>query len=405
MRNRRSTILILLLAALLALSGCGGASAPAVPVQSVGMITGTGASLMFDSYAGIVESGETVNIEKDEGLELSEICVSPGDLVKEGQVLFTYNTEALSLELEKKALELEQLKNTVETKRSQIEELERDRANAGSSAQLSYTLQIQELQIEVAETGFSITAKEKEIERTKNALENGKVLSPVDGTIQKINESGGYDDYGQKLPFMTVTQLGDFRIKGTINEQNRGSLYEGCSVIVRSRVDSSRTWDGFIEMIDWNNPQSGNNQGYYPSPSGGDEMAASSKYPFYVALNDSEGLMLGQHVYIEPDNGQYEQAAMMLPAMYILDPNTSPWVWASNSKDKLEKRSVTLGEYDGMLDCFEILDGLTADDYIAFPDETCTAGAPVSRYDENSFSGDVAPSAEPIDGAMIYGGA
>ena len=142
----------------LALSGCGGASAPAVPVQSVSMITGTGASLMFDSYAGIVESGETVNIEKDEGLELSEICVSPGDLVKEGQVLFTYNTEALSLELEKKALELEQLKNTVETKRSQIEELERDRANAGSSAQLGYTLQIQELQIEVAETGFSITA-------------------------------------------------------------------------------------------------------------------------------------------------------------------------------------------------------------------------------------------------------
>ena len=404
MKKTRMIILILTLAALLLLPACGGSSGTAVPVESVGLITGTGASLLFDSYAGIVESGETVNIEKDEGLELDEICVSPGDLVSEGQVLFTYNTEALSLELEKKALELEQLKNTVETKKSQIEELERDRANAGSSSQLSYTLQIQELQIEVAETGFSITAKEKEIERTKNALENGRVLSPVDGTIQKINESGGYDDYGQKLPFMTVTQLGDFRVKGTINEQNRGSLYEGCSVIIRSRVDSNRTWDGYIEMIDWNNPQSSSsNQGYYPG--GGDEMASSSKYPFYVTLSDSDGLMLGQHVYIEPDNGQYEQEAMMLPAMYILDQDSSPWVWAANSKDKLEKRSVTLGEYDGMLDCFEILDGLTADDYIAFPDETCTSGAPVSRYDENSFSGDSSAYEEPINGAVIYGGA
>ena len=405
MRNKRASISVLVLAALLILSGCGGGSDTAVPVESVGMITGTGASLLFDSYAGIIESGETVNIEKDEGLELSEICVSPGDLVGEGQVLFTYNTETLSLELEKKALELEQLKNTVETKKSQMEELERDRANAGSSAQLSYTLQIQELQIEIAETGFSITAKEKEIERTKNALENGKVLSPVDGTIQKINENGGYDDYGQRLPFMTVTQLGDFRVKGTINEQNRGSLYEGCPVIIRSRVDKNATWTGFISLIDWNNPDSGNSSdGMYYGYS--DSMTSSSKYPFYVTLDDSGGLMLGQHVYIEPDNGQYEQEAMKLPAFYILDADSSPWVWAANSKDKLEKRSVTLGDYDGTLDSYEILDGLTADDYIAFPDEACTAGAPVSRYDENSFSGDSSSYFEgPVEDAVIYGGA
>ena len=57
-----------------------------------------------------------------------------------------------------------------------------------------------------------------------------------------------------------------------------------------------------------------------------------------------------------------------------------------------------------MLDCFEILEGLTADDYIAFPDETCTSGAPVSRFDENAFSNESSYS-EPINGAMVYGGA
>ncbi len=415
MKKRRTSILIPVLAALLLLSACGGGSEAAVPVQSVGMITGYGASIMFDSYAGIVESGETVNVEKDEGLEISEMLVSPGDVVTEGQVLFTYNTEALSLDLEKKTLELEQLKNSIDTKKAQIEELEYDRANASSSAQLGYTLQIQELQIDVAEAGFSVTAKEKEIERTRTALQNGRVLSPVNGSIQKINESGGYDDYGQRLPFMTITQLGDFRIKGLLNEQNRGSLYEGCPVVIRSRVDKNSTWSGVISMIDWNNPQSGNSGGggvVYYDMGMSDDMTSSSKYPFYITLDESDGLMLGQHVYIEPDNGQYEQEAMMLPAMYILDADSSPWVWAANSRDKLEKRSVTLGAYDGALDSFEIVDGLSADDYIAFPDESCVSGASVSRFDENSFGDDMMYSEEFMDdGAMaaapaeVFGGA
>ncbi|MFR3882713.1 MAG: hypothetical protein ACLTX6_10760 [Lachnospiraceae bacterium] len=39
----------------------------------------------------------------------------------------------------------------------------------------------------------------------------------------------------------------------------------------------------------------------------GDSQTSSTTYPFYVELQSSEGLMLGQHVYIEPDEGQEEQ--------------------------------------------------------------------------------------------------
>jgi HlyD family secretion protein len=115
-------------------------------------------------------------------------------------------------------------------------------------------------------------------------------------------------------------------------------------------------------------------------------MTTASKYPFYVVLDDTDGLLLGQHVYIEPDYGQEETGSgLMLPAYYINGGADNAWVWAANAKGKLEKRSVTLGAYDSDLDEYEILSGLTAEDYIAFPEDGLSEGMTVTYYDESSF--------------------
>ena len=42
--------------------------------------------------------------------------------------------------------------------------------------------------------------------------------------------------------------------------------------------------------------------------------------------------------------------------------DSAPWVWAQNVKGKLEKRSLTLGDYDAEMDTYVVTDGLTADD-------------------------------------------
>ena len=60
-------------------------------------------------------------------------------------------------------------------------------------------------------------------------------------------------------------------------------------------------------------------------------------------------------------------------------------MWAQNSKGKLEKRSVTLGEYNTETDTYPVTDGLTAEDYIAFPDESLKAGMTCITYDEGTF--------------------
>ncbi len=381
MRKKFTGIALFIVIFALCLAGCN-ESGSKVSVTSVSEIVGIGPVGTVNRFAGVVEAGETVNVEKNADMEIKEISVSAGDAVSKGQVLFTYETDSLSIEIERMQLEVEQMNNNVTTKKSQITALEKQQKTAASADKLKYTLEIQQLELDVKEAEFNISSKKKEIERTKTKLSAASVLSPVSGHIKAINN--GINDYdpttGQPLPFMSITEEGDLRVKGTINEQNAMNLSEGTPVILRSRTDETLFWTGVVSMVDFENPVTSNDN-YYYMPS--DEMTTSSKYNFYVRLNGDEGLMLGQHLYIEPDNGQTQgndsSDSFYLPSYYISDLDSSPWVWVANERDKLEKRYVTLGNYNIDMDSYEIMDGLILEDYIAYPDETCSEGAPV-RY-------------------------
>ena len=141
-----------------------------------------------------------------------------------------------------------------------------------------------------------------------------------------------------------------------------------------SRSDETQVWYGTVTLVDYESPSQGNDNNYYI---GGvmDPMTSSSKYPFYVELDSSEGLLLGQHVYLELDADEEEQKDISISSAFIAyDDEGNPYVWAEKN-GKLEKRTVVLGEYDFMTDAMEILEGLTEGDYIAFPDpEFCAEG-------------------------------
>ena len=94
----------------------------------------------------------------------------------------------------------------------------------------------------------------------------------------------------------------------------------------------------------------------------------SSKYPFYVKLDSADGLMLGQHLYVELDEGQMdEKEGIWLYSGYIVQDEDTQYVWADNGNGKLEKRTVELGKYDEGMDLYEITSGLELTDYIAWP--------------------------------------
>ena len=393
---------ILALAMLLGVAaGCGESNGEA-SVQSVSMICGLGSAGLTDRFAGVVSALGETNIKKDDSLTIGEIKVKVGDAVNVGDVLFTYDMSRLQLDLEAAQLELESLKSQLADKEDEKEQAETALNSTVDDAERNRTLlQIRQINLEIRNTNSSIASKSRDIEKLQGSMKTASVKAEVAGEVKSVNPDGGTDNQGNPLPLICIVQTGGFRVKGYVNENNAAVLNEGAQVIIRSRV-SDQTWKGTISSIDWNNPAQSSNNYYYDS--GSSDTGNSSKYPFYVELSSSDGLLMGQHVYIEPDLGQDAQnTGIQLPASFINDADSSPWVWAQSSSGKLEKRSLTLGDYNAELDTYAVTDGLTAADYIAFPDDTLKAGMTCVTYDESTFdpSGD---GSYADDGGVMDGG-
>jgi len=395
-------------------SGCQAATEQTASVVNVGEICGIGPVGHVDRFSGMVVARSEIEIKKESEKKVAEVKVAVGDTVNVGQILFTYEQEQAEMDLERGRLQLEQLRNTLDSYRKEKEELEKLRDKAKADQQLSYTLEISEKDAAIRETEYSITAKEKEIEKLESSLQNLDVFSPVEGTVQSVNTTGATDNYGNEKPFIVITEAGNRRIKGYVNETNINSVSPEMPVVIRSRIED-RVWHGMVSMIDFEASEQQNNNGMYYTAV--DETQSSSKYPFYVELESDEGLILGQHVYIEMDYGQedpQEESALNLPSYYVVTDNGRPYVWARGENDKLEKRAVTLGDLDEAADTYPILSGLTAEDAIAFPSEDLVNGMPCVEggYEqpEEGFNTlpvegfDEDPGFEAEEGFMDFGG-
>ena len=99
-----------------------------------------------------------------------------------------------------------------------------------------------------------------------------------------------------------------------------------------------------------------------------------------MELDTSEGLLMGQHVYIEPGAGDEDaEDGLLLPFYYIVDAEDAPFVYAADNENRIEKRPVVLGEWDEERGTVAILEGLSFLDRIAFPDETVQVGMTASE--------------------------
>ncbi len=375
-------------------AGCGESNGEA-SVQSVSMICGLGTAGLTDRFAGVVSAMGETNIKKDDSLTIGEIKVKVGDAVKVGDVLFTYDMSQLEISLEEAQLALEDLKATLADKEEEKKQAEAALNEIADDIERNKTLgQIRQLNLDIRTTNRSIADKGRDIEKIQKNMKNSSVKAEVEGEVKSVNPNGGNDDRGNALPLISIVQTGGFRVKGYVNESNASVLSAGAKVVIRART-GNQTWGGTIASIDWNNPAKSSGSNNYDG--GSSDTGTSSKYPFYVELDSSDGLLLGQHVYIEPDLGQSDSpTGIQLPAGFINDADASPWVWAQGGNGKLEKRSVTLGEYNGELDTYAVTDGLTASDYIAYPDDTLKAGMSCVTYDESTF--------EPDNSATTPGG-
>ncbi|MDO5702209.1 MAG: efflux RND transporter periplasmic adaptor subunit [Lachnospiraceae bacterium] len=397
--RHRGALLLLAALGIALTSGCGKKSESAVPVQSVAMICGLTDVMQQQVFAGVVSTGTEANIKKDTNKKVAKVFVVKGDLVNKGDVLFRYDSEQAQTSLDKAQLELEEQRNALQSKTEERAQLEADKLNARSDDQLEYTLKIQEIDTDIRETQYNIGVKEKEILKLEDSMQNLDVTAPFDGRIEKagVADAGTADyasdnDYEEISEsdgsdvFIKLVETDNYRVKGSIDESNINVITRGMDMIIHSRVDDQVTWRGTVTEIDYKSPSSGSsNNSYYGLDDGEDsEMTSSSKYPFYVNLDDLNGLMIGQHVYMTEDTGDDEANAIRLSSSYILDADTSPWVWAETG-GVLRKRTVKLGEYREGEDTYVIEDGLSVEDYIAVPSDRFEEGMSVIENDLTSF--------------------
>ena len=347
-------------------------------VQKVSTIIGS--SYTENRYSGVVESSETVDINQDGNKSITDMYVEAGQKVSKGDKLFSYDTTEASNSIAQKKLDIEAQNNEIQAQNNTIADYKAELNNGGDKVEIQ--ARINDASFAIRQAQNTIKATQTEIDQLNKQIENSTVLSTIDGIIKEVNKDGGTDESGNQKPLVSITQTTDFRVKGSISEM--GTISEGTSVIVRSRVNEDQIYKGTVTKVE-TDPQSNSNNNFY----GADSSESASKYPFYVSLDNNKGLMLGQHVYIEADNGQStKKKGIWLDASFIVsDDNGNSYVWVSE-KGKLKKRKVELGKTDEETYTTKIKSGLSVDDYIAWADDSYSEGMKTTTEYQTETDGD-----------------
>lgn len=347
-------------------------------VQKVSTIIGS--SYTENRYSGVVESSETVDINQDGNKSITDMYVKAGQKVSKGDKLFSYDTTEASNSIAQKKLDIEAQNNEIQAQNNTIADYKAELNKGGDKVEIQ--ARINDASFAIRQAQNTIKATQTEIDQLNKQIENSTVLSTIDGIIKEVNKDGGTDESGNQKPLVSITQTTDFRVKGSISEM--GTISEGTSVIVRSRVNEDQIYKGTVTKVE-TDPQSNSNNNFY----GADSSESASKYPFYVSLDNNKGLMLGQHVYIEADNGQStKKKGIWLDASFIAsDDNGNSYVWVSE-KGKLKKRKVELGKTDEETYTTKIKSGLSVDDYIAWADDSYSEGMKTTTEYQTETDGD-----------------
>ncbi len=358
----------------------------------------------LNRFSGKVETQKTEKVKFDSSMTLGECYVQKEQHVEKGDKLFAYDTQSLQIEVQQKQLEIEKLNTTISNDNAQITTLTAQMNKAAASEQIEFSSQILELQAEVAQSEYSIKVAQSEIDKKNKTIENSVITAPMSGTITELNDISSVSD---DTAYMVITADGEFRVKAKVSEQNIVDINEGEKVLLRSRIDETKTWTGKVSAIEKQASADQSDSGLYDSSSGN----TASSYTFYVELDSTDGLMLGQHLTIEKYIGQDELGdGIWLTSGWIVKDADESYVWASSSVDgRLEKRQVTLGEYKEDADIYKIESGLSDTDYIAWPDDDYKEGmavavkqADTSSQESEDNTADNTADDGTIDEGMLY---
>lgn len=347
-----------------------------VPVQSVASLTGYAeAEALRSRFLGILSRKEAVLVQLDSGRENGGFLVEAGDLVEEGAALAVYDNSSLLLDREQLLLDREQLAFDVENAALQIRTLKRERSQAEAAQRGEYDLQILNAEAELSQKEYDLSKKDREIAALDETLSEKEVVSPCKGVVKQVDREGGSLSIVPEDVYEFTFQAGEEEIRG---------FQAGDMVWITSR-DGSLALTGTIDRAGIETPLESE------TASG---AARASLYPVSGTVTGAGAFLPGQHVYVEKEEAVKEEitsegaagdsdaegesslegekddsgeAKILLPEGYVEEASGKPWVWAAGKAGRLEKRPVILGAYNDRHSAWQIKEGLSMTDYLAWP--------------------------------------
>ena len=231
-----------------------------------------------------LEGTETVEIVSNLHYEVTAINVKEGDRVTKGQVLAVLDTDAMADEIgsaqDALALAQAQYEDSLRSKQAEYEQAVQNLQNAqkdaernaalfevgGVSAEENENAQSALAEAQAAIKGFRVENGQvqgnasdlKNIETARNALarkqdslSDGKIISPIDGTITRVNINVGRfaDETDDKKPMFVVENLQQLQMEVAVSEYDVADIAVGQPVEITADVLKGQTVSGVVDRI------------------------------------------------------------------------------------------------------------------------------------------------------------
>lgn len=210
-------------------------------------------------------------------------------------------------------------------------------------------------QDEIMELQNALSREQLEIKQLKESLTEAVVLAKNDGIVQKCIDPAEFQDDG--TPFLIVSASEKLYVQQLVDEYHIKQLKVGQTVKGRDWMTGTE-FEAVIESIS-------------DTPSGdGDVMsyggnASVSYYSISAYIENTDGLENGDSVNLSTTVTE-ENQGIFIEKAYCRQEEDETVVYLQNKKGRLKRQVVTTGKMVWG-SYIEILDGLTMDDYIAFP--------------------------------------
>ena len=228
---------------------------------------------------------------------------------------------------------------------------------------------------EIKDLQFQIKMAEADYAIKKTEMETGEVRAQIDGTVVSLLSE---DEAKLTMqPLMKLSGGGGFYMQGSVSELEKENLQIGQEVTVND-WNTGMQYTGTVQSV-----------GDFPAADGywnGLGNPNASYYPFTVFIDGSADLQEGAYVSVVYSTATNEQG-IYLENPFLRTEQGRSYVYVRGSDGKLEKRYVTTGK--SLWGSYtEVLDGLTAEDYIAFPyGKTIAEGADTVESDLSALYG------------------